>query len=373
MTYIHELTDWPRFTWDTESLAAPLSAVRHRQGLLVGRLSALALEARQEAELAALTADVVKSSAIEGEQLPPDEVRSSIARRLGIPVGGLSEASRAVEGVVQMMLEATQHYAAPLTAQRLCDWHSALFPVGHRARTRMTVGAWRTDAQGPMQVVSGSFAEPRVHFEAPAAARVPREMERFFEWMNAPAVLDPVLRAAVAHFWFVTIHPFDDGNGRIARAIADLALARADGRRERFYSMSAQIEAERSEYYRQLERAQRGGLDITAWVQWFLGCLDRSLTRAESSWDRVLRDARIWELVNPRGPNERQRLVLTRMLGNWEGWLTTSKYATLAKCSSDTALRDVKELVGWGVLVQNEKGGRSVSYRLVQVGESPKG
>jgi Fic family protein len=331
--------------------------------LLVGRLGALGLEARQEAELSALTSEVVKSSAIEGERLPPDEVRSSVARRLGISVGGLSAPSRAVEGVVRMMLDATQRYADPLDAERLFEWHRALFPEG-ATRERIAVGAWRRDERGPMQVVSGSLAEPRVHFEAPSAELVPTEMERFFEWMNAPSALDPVLRAAVAHFWFVTIHPFDDGNGRIARAIADLALARADGRRERFYSMSAQIEAERAEYYRQLERAQRGGLDITQWVVWFLGCLDRSFTRAEAAMDRVLRDARVWELVNPRGPNERQRLVLTRLLGGWVGHLTTSKYAALAKCSTDTALRDVKQLVAWGVLAQNEKGGRSVSYRL---------
>ncbi len=365
MTYIHSNTEWPRLTWDTESLAGQLSAVRHRQGLLVGRLSALGLEARKEAELSALTSDVVKSSAIEGEQLPPAEVRSSIARRLGIAAGGLSESSRAVDGVVQMMLDATQRYAEPLSAQRLFDWHSALFPVGSKPRLRLAVGAWRSDEQGPMQVVSGSPAEPRVHFEAPAAENVHSEMEKFFEWMNSPTALDPVLRAAVAHFWFVTIHPFDDGNGRIARAIADLALARADGRRERFYSMSAQIEAEHAEYYRQLERAQRGGVDITSWIAWFLGCLDRSFARADTSMDRVLRDARIWELVNSRGANERQRLVLTRMLGDWVGNLTTSKYATIAKCSSDTALRDVKELVAYGVLVPNAAGGRSVSYRLV--------
>ena len=364
MSYIHNTPEWPRFSWDTESLAAQLSAVRHRQGLLVGRVSSLGLEARSETQLAALTSDVVKSSAIEGEQLPPDEVRSSIARRLGIAVGGLSESSRAVDGVVRMMLDATQRFDEPLSDHRLFEWHSALFPVGHHAQQRMMIGAWRTDAHGPMQVVSGSLAEPRVHFEAPAAARVAGEMQQFFDWLNAPSAQDPVLRAAVAHFWFVTIHPFDDGNGRIARAIADLALARADGRRERYYSMSAQIEAERGEYYRQLERAQRGGVDITSWITWFLGCLDRAFTRAEGALDRVMRDAELWARVNPLGVNARQRAVLTRMLGDWQGHLTTSKYAALAKCSSDTALRDIKELVGWGVLAQNEKGGRSVSYRL---------
>lgn len=362
--YIHTNPDWPRLAWDTETLASQLSAARHRQGLLVGRISALGLEARQETQLAALTTDVVKSSAIEGEQLPPEEVRSSIARRLGLASGGLSASSRAVDGVVQMILDATQRFDEPLSERRLFDWHSMLFPLESAEAGGSAIGAWRGDERGPMQVVSGSPAAPRVHFEAPAAERLASEMAQFLDWMNAPSALDPVLRAAVAHFWFVTIHPFDDGNGRIARAIADLALARADGRRERFYSMSAQIEAERGEYYRQLERAQRGGVDITSWIQWFLGCLDRSFARAEAATDRALRAAEVWARLTGREINERQRRVLTRMLGDWEGNLSTSKYAALAKCSSDTALRDVKELLSWGVLARNQAGGRSVSYRL---------
>lgn len=366
MTYIHQIDGWPSFTWNAQELAQALAAVRHRQGRLLGRMEGLGFELRTEASLTTLTADVVKSSAIEGENLNPDEVRSSIARRLGIDVGGYIPASRDVEGIVEIMLDATQAYARPLTAERLFGWHSALFPTGRSGMHRITIGAWRPAAAGPMQVVSGPIGRERVHFEAPTADRLGREMDGFLAWFNQDSDLDPVLKAALAHFWFVTIHPFEDGNGRIARAIADMALARADGTSSRFYSMSAQIEAERRDYYQQLETQQRSDLDVTSWLAWFLGCLDRALTRAEETLAAVTAKARIWEFVNRQPINDRQRLIINRLLDGFEGNLTTSKYAKIAKCSADTALRDIRELLDRGVLVQNEGGGRSTSYRLAR-------
>jgi Fic family protein len=365
MRFIYERADWPRLTWDSGALTHLLGAVRHRQGLLVGRLAALGLPLRDEAGLDSLTSEIVQSSAIEGEHLPPAEVRSSIARKLGLPMTGLVPSSRGVDGIVQMMLNATQSFAEPLNAERLFAWHAALFPTGRSGMRPMRTGEWRDDRDGPMQVVSGPMGSERVHFEAPAADRVADEMELFFKWVNADEQIDPVLKAGVAHFWFVTIHPFEDGNGRIARAVAEMLLARADGRRERFYSMSAQIESERRDYYTRLERSQRGDLDVTAWLEWFLGCLDRSFVRAERTLESVLFKAWIWDRANRYGLNERQRIVLTRMLGEWHGALTSSKYAKLAKCSPDTALRDIRDLIAAGVLVQNAAGGRSVSYRLV--------
>jgi Fic family protein len=327
-------------------------------------MGALGFDLRAEAGLTALTNDVVKSSAIEGEHLNPEEVRSSIARRLGLPIAGLPEPSRQVEGVVEMMLDATRNFDTPLTKTRLLDWHAALFPTGRSGMHRITVGAWRTADAGPMQVVSGPMGRERVHFEAPRAERVESEMQRFLEWFNGPSEVDPVLKAGVAHFWFVTIHPFDDGNGRIARAIADMALSRADGTKDRFYSMSSAIERERKEYYLQLESAQRGTLDITGWLAWFLACLDRTIEDAQETLGSVLHKAELWQRIN-RGPiNERQRDVINRMLDDFKGHLTTSKYAKLAKCSTDTALRDIRELLERGILVKNPGGGRSTSYHL---------
>lgn len=366
MPFIHELPGWPDLTWDTNVLSASLATVRHRQGRLLGKMEALGFELRAEASLTVLTSDVVKSSAIEGETLNPGEVRSSIARRLGLDIAGLPKAGRNVEGIVEMMLDATQKYESPLTADRLFGWHAALFPTGRRGISRITVGAWRTDESGPMQVVSGPMGHETVHFEAPEADRLAPEMTRFLKWFNAPSPMDPVLKAGLAHFWFVTIHPFEDGNGRLARAIADMSLARADGTVQRFYSMSSQIEAERNEYYRRLEAAQRAGLDITSWLQWFLGCLDRSIGNADISLSSVLRKADLWQRINRRPVNERQRLVINRLLDDFKGFLTTSKYATLAKCSSDTALRDIQELLARGIIVQNPGGGRSTSYRLAE-------
>jgi Fic family protein len=364
MTYIHERAGWPELTWDGESLAGALAAARHKQGRLLGKMEALGFDLRTEASLAVLTSDVVKSSAIEGERLNPDEVRSSIARRLGLDVAGLPKAGRDVDGVVEMMLDGTRNFEKPLTKKRLFDWHASLFPTGRSGMSRITVGGWRKKEAGAMQVVSGPMGREKVHFEAPEADRLDAEMSRFIKWFNAPPAMDPVLKAGIAHFWFVTIHPFEDGNGRIARAIADMALARADGTKDRFYSMSSQIEAERKDYYLRLEAAQRGDVNITGWLEWFLGCLDRAIDGADGTLGAVLNKARMWQRINRRPVNDRQRLVINRMLNGFKGFLSTSKYAKLAKCSTDTALRDIRELLERGILVQNPGGGRSTSYRL---------
>lgn len=364
MTYIHELDGWPSLRWSDKRLVEPLAAVRHRQGRLIGYMEALGFPLREEAVLRTLTEDVLKSSEIEGEVLDREQVRSSIARRLGMDVVGLIESDRNVEGVVEMMLDATQNFAQPLTADRLFAWHAALFPAGRSGMSRITVGAWRTGEGDPMQVVSGPIGREHVHYEAPEAARLNGEMARFLQWFET-ATADPVLKAGVAHFWFVTIHPFDDGNGRIARAIADLALARAEGIPQRFYSMSAQIRAERKAYYGQLETTQKGDLDITPWLLWFIACLDRAFDGAETILASVLRKARFWEALAGQSLNERQRKVVNRLLDGFEGKLTNAKWAALAKTSSDTALRDISDLVSRGILAKEAGGGRSTSYSLV--------
>ncbi len=363
MTYIHELPDWPNLRWSDEQLAQPLAAVRHRQGRLIGHMEALGFPLRAEAVLQALTEDVIKSSEIEGEVLDREQVRSSIARRLGMDIGGLVEADRNVEGVVEMMLDATQNYAQPLTAERLFGWHAALFPTGRSGISRITVGAWRKPEGGPMQVVSGPIGRERVHYEAPVSERLDEEMSRFLDWFET-ATPDPVLKAGIAHLWFVTIHPFDDGNGRIARAIADLALARAEGTAQRFYSMSAQIRTERKAYYDMLESTQKGDLDITPWLSWFIGCLDRAFDGAETILANVMRKARFWESVAGQPLNERQRKVINRLLDGFEGKLTNAKWAAITKASSDTALRDINDLIQRGILVKDAAGGRSTSYSL---------
>tara|TARA_B100001248_G_scaffold262563_1_gene259440 strand:- start:2783 stop:3892 length:1110 start_codon:yes stop_codon:yes gene_type:complete len=366
--WIHEQEDWPNFVWDTEVLASKLTEMRHRQGRLLGRMEGLGFDLRQEASLDVLTSDVVKSSAIEGEYLNPEEVRSSIARRLGIDVAGLVPASRDVEGIVEMMLDATQMFEKPLTKERLLSWHAALFPTGRSGMHRITVGAWRTLDAGPMQVVSGPIGRERVHFEAPGAQRLEVEMAAFLEWFNKQDNIDGVLRAGIAHFWFVTIHPFEDGNGRIARAISDMVLARADGTSDRFYSLSNQIEFERKEYYDQLERQQSGVLDITNWLDWFLDCFGRAVLNAEQALGRILFKAQLWDKINQNPVNERQRLVINRMLEpDFKGYMNTSKYAKLAKCSNDTALRDIQALKERGIFSQNPGGGRSTSYRLLEM------
>jgi Fic family protein len=327
-------------------------------------MEALGFQLQQEAVLKTLTEDVVKSSEIEGEKLDVNQVRSSVARRLGMDVGGLKAADRHVEGVVEMMLDATRKYDEPLTAERLLAWHSSLFPTGRTGMRKIRVGAWRDDKTGPMQVVSGPIGRERVHFEAPAARRLNREMKAFVDWFNEDAEIDAVLKAALSHLWFVTIHPFDDGNGRIARALADLALARSEHSSQRFYSMSAQIREEREEYYNILERTQKGTLDVTLWMEWFLACLGRAINGAQAMLSVVLHKARFWQSLRDAPINERQRLLLNRLLDGFEGNMTTSKWATIAKCSSDTALRDITELVERRILVRNAGGGRSTSYTL---------
>ena len=369
MVWIYELQDWPEFCWDDSVLSAKLADIRYRQGRLLGRMENLGFDLRCEASLSILTDDVVKSSAIEGEVLNPEEVRSSIARRLGLDIGGLIPTSRDVEGIVEVMLDATQLHTNPLTEERLFDWHAALFPTGRSGMHRITVGAWRPETAGPMQVVSGPIGKEQVHFEAPSATRIPEEIDAFLTWFESVTAIDPVLKAGLAHLWFVTIHPFEDGNGRIARAIADMALARADGTSERFYSLSKQIEAERKTYYIQLERQQRGTLDVTVWLDWFLGCLGRAIESAEDTLAAVLYKAEIWSNVNERPVNERQRLILNRMLDGFKGNMSTSKYAKLAKCSQDSALRDIRDFLERGIFVRNAGKGRSTTYRLATAEE----
>lgn len=363
--YIHELKGWPAFRWSEETLSPRLAAVRHRQGRLIGQMETLGFPLRAEAVLQTLTEDVQKSSEIEGELLDKAQVRSSVARRLGMDIGALSHADRNVEGVVEMMLDATQNYSKPLTRRRLFDWHAALFPTGRSGMRRVRVGAWRKDQSGPMQVVSGPIGRERVHYQAPSAARLEAEMKAFLAWFEGEATIDLVLKAAIAHLWFVTLHPFDDGNGRIARAIADMALARSEHSAQRFYSMSSRIRVERNAYYEILERTQKGGLDVTPWLEWFLTCLDRAFDDAASTLASVMAKARFWEKHAGATFNQRQRDIINRLLSDFKGKLTTSKWAALTGCSQDTALRDIDDLIRRGLLARDAAGGRSTSYSLI--------
>jgi Fic family protein len=362
--YIYECRGWPHFEWDYSVLARKLATVRNRQGRLSGCMEEFGFRLRAEANLEALTEEVTQTSDIEGERLSRTQVRSSIARRLGVDIGALSRAERHVDGVVEMILDATGKYATPLTVERLFGWHAALFPGGRSGMKKIRAGAWRTDKSGPMQVVSGPVGRERVHYEAPEAALLPTEIKVFLRWFNGDQNIDPVLKAGVAHLWFVTIHPFDDGNGRIARAIADMALARSEDSSQRFYSMSAQIRQDRNAYYDILEATQKGDLDITPWLTWFLDCLDRAFDRAESTLESVLVKARFWKQHADQAFNERQRGMIDRMLGGFEGKLTSSKWAQLTKCSQDTALRDIDDLIAKQVLSKDAGGGRSTSYSL---------
>ena len=363
-SYIHSLKDWPTLNWEDDRVLLPLSTVRHKQGRLLGKLEGLSFRLREEATLETLTQDVIKSSEIEGEKLPADQVRSSIARRLGIEIAGEVTANRNVEGVVEMMLDATQHYDLPLTRERLFGWHASLFPTGRSGMHKIHVGGWRDDAKGLMHVVSGAIGKEKVHYEAPEAKRLNVEIHKFLKWFNKTTPIDPVLKAAIAHLWFVTIHPFDDGNGRIARAIADMQLARADASRQRFYSMSAQIQRERNVYYSTLEKTQKGNLTITKWLLWFIECLDRAISLSEENLSGVMQKAKFWELHQAVMLNDRQRKMLNKLMDGFEGKLTSSKWAKIGKCSADTALRDIQDLIKKEILVKEDGGGRSTSYQI---------
>lgn len=360
--YIYQRPNWPNFTWDNEHLLVMLGQVRNMQGRLLGRMENLGFELRDEATLSTLTIDVLKSSEIEGEVLQPDQVRSSVARQLGMDVAGLVPSDRHVDGVVEMLLDATQHYLKPLSVARLFDWHAALFPTGRSGMHVIEVGQWRTDSTGPMQVVSGAMGKERVHFQAPAAKVLKAEMKLFVDWFNKEKSLDPVVKAGLAHLWFVTVHPFDDGNGRIARALTDMLLARSDFSPQRFYSMSAQIRVERKGYYDTLEKTQQGSLDVTDWLEWFLTCLMRSLQATDTTLSTVLSKAEFWKKHKDTLFNDRQKLLLNKLFNNFDGKLTSSKWAKIAKCSADTALRDIQDLIVKGVLEKEEAGGRSTGY-----------
>lgn len=363
--YIHQLRNWPTFQWDNDVITPLLAEVRHRQGRLLGRMEGLGFHLQEEATLHTLTLDVLKSSEIEGEVLNPDQVRSSIARRLGMDIAGLVPADRNVEGVVEMMLDATQRYSTTLTQDRLFGWHAALFPTGHSGIHKIVVGAWRNNVkEDPMQVVSGPMGRENVHFQAPDSDRLQHEMDAFLKWVNSSEKIDPVLKAAIAHLWFVTIHPFDDGNGRIARALADMLLARADESNKRFYSMSTQIRAERKTYYDILEETQKGTLDITEWLQWFLACLDRAIAATDNTLATVMRKAKFWERPATLTINDRQKLMLNKLLDGFEGKLISSKWAKITKVSQDTAVRDIQDLIERGLLIKEDAGGRSTSYLL---------
>lgn len=362
--YIHQQNEWPTFSWDNEQILLSLGTVRNMQGKIMGRMESLGFDLRKEAELDTLTQDVLKSTEIEGELLNPDQVRSSIAKRLGLEISGSVVSDRNVDGMVDMMMDAMQHFDKPLTTDRLFNWHSALFPAGRSGMYKITVADWRNDSTGPMQVVSGAMGKEKVHYQAPDSTLIESEMVRFIDWFNNENNIDLVLKAAIAHLWFVTIHPFEDGNGRITRTLTDMLLARSDGNSQRFYSMSAQIRKERKQYYEILESTQKGNLDITNWLLWFLNCLMNALLSTESILSKVLFKAEFWNKHSKFILNERQRLLLNKLIDGLDGKLTSSKWAKIAKCSSDTALRDIQDLIDKDILRKEDAGGRSTNYEL---------
>ncbi len=362
--YIYQQSDWPKFKWDIKSVLLPLSNVRHLQGKLVGKMETLGFKLRSEAVLETLTIEVIKTSEIEGLVLDLDQVRSSIARKLGIEVSGLVPSDRYTDGVVEMMLDATQNYRQQLTTDRLYGWHSALFPSGRSGMYKIITGKWRDDSTGPMQVVSGALGKEKVHFEAPSAKQIGKEMNSFISWYNKEQDQDIILKSAIAHLWFITIHPFEDGNGRIARALSEMLLTRSDDTPQRFYSMSSQIRTARKEYYNILEKTQKGTLDITEWMLWYLKCLTDAINSSDIILSKVLSKHKFWIKYSSKALNSRQILMINKLLENFEGQLTSSKWAKIAKCSQDTALRDIQELLSMNILKKQPSGGRSTNYNL---------
>lgn len=363
--YIYELKEWPNFTWDQPKISNLLADVRHLQGRLLGRMEGLGFQLRKEATLQTLTQDVIKTSEIEGEKLDTEQVRSSIARRLGMDIGGAPYIDRSVEGIVEIMLDATGNYNLPLTKERMFNWHAALFPTGRNGLHAITVGKWRDDNKGPMQIVSGPYGKEKVHYEAPAHDKLEKEMARLIKWIEEKNETDLVIKSALAHLWFVTIHPFDDGNGRISRAIADMILARSENTSQRFYSMSSQIKRERKAYYDVLEHSQKANMDITNWLEWFLNCLKRAIIASDETLEVILIKAKFWETHAGESFNDRQRKVINQLLDGFEGKLNSSKWAKFTKCSQDTALRDINDLLERGILAKDDAGGRSTGYHLV--------
>ena len=366
MMYIYQNIEWPNFTWENDGLLTILSRVRNLQGRIIGKMEAIGFNLRNEAVLETLTLDVIKSTEIEGEILNPDLVRSSVAKRLGMEIGALENSDRNIDGIVDLILDATRNCNEPISTDRLFRWHAALFPTGQSGLYKIAVGTWREDSTGPMQVVSGAMGKEKVHFQAPDSTIIPKEMARFIDWFNSKSEMEPVLKAAIAHLWFVTLHPFEDGNGRIGRALTDLLLARADGSSQRFYSMSSQIRIERKSYYDILERTQKGGLDITDWLSWFLRCLLDALQSSDTILARVLFKARFWEQHSTTIMNDRQRLMINKLLDGFDGKLTSSKWAKIAKCSQDTAIRDIQDLISKMILKKEASGGRSTNYELIE-------
>jgi Fic family protein len=366
--YIHENENWTDFTWDNKKVMTKLGEVRNLQGRLLGKMESLGFDLQNEAVLNTLTLDIMKSSEIEGEFLDIGQVRSSIARRLGIDIAGAVESERHIDGIVEMMLDATQRYDAPLSKDRLFGWHAALFPTGWSHLCKITVADWRKDATGPMQVVSGPMGKEKVHYQAPSSDRIEPEMNKFLYWFENEQEIDLVLKAAIAHLWFVTIHPFDDGNGRITRAITDMVLARSDKNSMRFYSMSAQISVERKQYYENLEKTQKGNSDITAWILWFLQCLINAIGSSEETLSKILLKAEFWKKHSTTMLHERQQKIINRLLDGFDGKLTTSKWAKINKCSQDTALRDIQDLINKDILQKEAGGGRSTNYELKNAG-----
>lgn len=362
--YIWERSNWPHWHDNLQELSKPLAEVQRKQSRLLGRMDALGFILRDEAHLRMLTEEVLRTSEIEGEYLNRETVHSSIAQRLGIDIGALTPSDRSVDGVVDMTLDATMHYKKKLTKERLFGWHAALFPTGYAGSAKISIGAWRDDALGPMQVVSGAIGRESVHYEAPPAAILEKEMAQFLTWFANENSLDPLLKAGRAHLWFVTIHPFDDGNGRIARALSDMLLAQSDQTIYRFYSLSAQIQKERKDYYLSLEQASKGTLNDTMWLRWFLGCLERALDSAEKTLAKIFTKSQFWIHWGGTPLNKRQIQMINRLLDGFKGKLTSSKWAKLTKCSSDTALRDIQELLAYGILIKEAAGGRSTSYGI---------